>query len=159
MRNFAINPAYPVEDVMGRGAFEEMLKNLQFGEEHPLNGAGAFGKAWLLHATAAAARAALEDHETVTQAGALDPDVWVSIITPGTAEVFTVTLANGTRIGQRKCVRVKIAAGDAVARVTLLITSADAGLNSLTFDEISKALEVMWDGEKWFILGGNPEVA
>lgn len=159
MRNFEINPAYPIEEIMGLGAFEEALKNLSFGDDHPLNGAGVFGKSWLLHASAAAARASLENHETVSEAGALDPDVWVSIVTPGAAEVFTVTLADGSRIGQRKCVRVKIAAGDDVARVTLLITSADAGLNSLTFDEISKALEVMWDGDKWFILGGNAEVA
>lgn len=87
-------------------------------------------------------------YEKVTTTGTddvIDPAKEISLITSGGAH--TVTLANGTFLGQcKKIIISSVAAG------TITITPANlADGTSLTMAEILDSVELLWDGTNWNI--------
>ena len=102
MSRFNLGSGFPLEPEMQQADVEAVLENLDFGQEHPLKNAGAFGKAWLQHTTASAARAALIDSESLSQNGALSLLVETSYITPGVGQTLSMTLGDGSGPGSRK---------------------------------------------------------
>ena len=87
-------------------------------------------------------------YEKVTTTGTddvLDPAKYASLVTSGGAH--TVTLANGTYVGQvKKIVITAVAAG------TITVTPASfSNGTSMTMAEILDSVELIWDGTNWNI--------
>lgn len=83
-------------------------------------------------------------NETITAAGAVDPDVPITLIT--SSSDITLTCSDGTNIGQTKKF-VTTAAGGAT------ITPSNFGAGTSVFVDGFRGVELMWVGTNWIPLG------
>lgn len=90
--------------------------------------------------------------ETVT-AGALNPAIGLTLVSVTGTQAYT--LADGTRVGQRKQFRCTVAAS--VPDGTLTPSNFADG-TSIDIDAVNEAGELIWDGSNWrltYIVGST----
>ena len=88
-------------------------------------------------------------NEDVTAAGALNPAIFLSTITIANTVAFTI--AAGTKIGQRKMVRVKAVSGSPAGTVTGAFINGAAAATSIAFNAAEDTVELVWNGTAWAI--------
>lgn len=87
--------------------------------------------------------------EDISAAGAVDPAVYLTTLT--IANTVAYTLAAGTKIGQRKCIRVKAVSGSPAGTVSGTFVNGATAATSLAFNAAEDTVQLVWNGSAWAI--------
>lgn len=88
--------------------------------------------------------------ETLTGAGAVNPDKLVTMLVTNGANALT--LANGEVQGQIKIITMKTDGGDGTLTPTSLVAGAST---TITFNDVGDSVVLMWNGAAWNILSNQ----
>ncbi|MGH7177363.1 MAG: hypothetical protein ACREJC_08290 [Tepidisphaeraceae bacterium] len=85
--------------------------------------------------------------ETVSAAGAVDPDVYLTDLSVSGTKAYT--LANGTYVGQRKAMECTVAAAIPAGTVTIATMSGSRTNVAYVFVTVGQRLELEWTAGGW----------
>ena len=123
---------------------------VQGGASKKVTTANVFGS--IATPTLFADKVSIGDHQNVTSSGALSNDYNVHLIV-NPASGGTLTLTAGTT-GQLKTI---IMTSNSSA-VTMLLDDSELGHDTITFDSVGDSALLIYDGSKWWMIGGTASV-
>lgn len=88
-------------------------------------------------------------NEDLTSAGAINPAIHLTTLT--IANTVAWTLAAGTKIGQRKMIRVKAVSGSPVGSVAGTFVNGATAATSIALNAAEDTVGLVWNGTAWAV--------